>query len=1014
MPTQTILSPGVQINEIDLSLRAVVPNGTNVLVLGFAQQGPIEEVFEIPDIQTFETIYGKPNNAAERYFYYSTRGVLDGGGRPIVSRLPYGDGTGAGSTSDKYSCLAYPVMPIANARAAAIEVAKLTGDNAATYTFSNETSGYIIGAPTWVELTESTYNDVAQNNIQWRDGSGSVGLTAINSNNWFSGGAGELGQAGIIVLNKFKSTFEQKTFEGYVLGLSDSLDANPVSDFTSVKQIKYSSQDVQDTSVLPGDLQTIPASRLNFALSSASTSTEKSISQELETQGENLNLFQGAFIDSISLGVFKLRQSIYTPLATTLDYTIPDSYTGSLNSYRKIQDRNGGTSIGYFLGDVEDNSTYVQVLVNPYISTTGGDWTNSKGLPSKFVQTYHSNSDTETKFTTVTGSNAFVDTLYKGNNPFINSQWGVYDVFQLSSYSANYFDQLPVKQNVPAGGTAYNTAAVGGWLYSAYGSSYPASTTFFSLITAYNDTNYSSPLTAGSNTETAFLALSPSTPLSTAITSISAGLILDYGVWSGEVLALDSLYAIDAANAYTGTTIWGDVSANYFAAAFGNPGTTLWGDLSAVYRALTGMTYTYSVNPPDSSVVSQLSTFGGFLTRTLPVMDSAYSYGVTDINRGGSDLFNSDHAIGNIPGKVDRVFQTIDDVDALRIDLSVEGGLGSIYSQCQTLKLSAYDDTIKFNIGSTTDSSGFYRTNGDLSVDTNLQTTYQGGQSSTYDAQTIKDYYNGVYTKFESFARSIRKDHMFIADPLRPFLIEGANTKILTNKSNTFVQHVYTPLRNLYDLISTSYAAVYANWAKIIDVVDGQPRWVPFSGLLAGMMAADDANFAPWYAPAGFTRGKIPSPLLDLAVSPSQRNRDSVYKIGINPITKFPNDGITVFGQKTQLSTPSAFDRINVRRLFLYLEKLTRSTMKYFVFEPNTVFTRTRVISVLKPQFDIVKDNEGMYDYLIVCDERNNTPEVIDQNQLIVDIYIKPTRAAEFILVNFYATRTDQDFNELI
>ena len=831
MPTQTILSPGVQINEIDLSLRAVVPNGTNVLVLGFAQQGPIEEVFEIPDIQTFETIYGKPNNAAERYFYYSTRGVLDGGGRPVVSRLPYGEGTGQGSTDQAYSCLAYPAMPVSNSQIA------LTSNS--TYTFSQEMSGYVLGAPTWIELTQEQYDRIAQNDISWVDGSGSDNISTVSYNNWFSNGFTDIPKAAIVVLNKFKSTFEQKTFEGYVIGLSDSFDANPLTDFTSLQHIKYSPQDAPDAHVLPQDLYDIPDVRFNFPLTSTAVGGKNSLSQALETQGSNIELFQASFIDSISLGVYKLRQSLYTPEATTLDFTIPDGYTGSLNSYRKVQSSTGGPAVSYFIGDIEDNSTYVQVVVNPFISTQNGDWSNGNGLPNKYVITYHGVDDTIAKFNSVINNKSYENTNLKStNNPFDASVW----------------DQ--------------------------------------------------------------------------------------YG--------------------------------------------------------------------------STSTTFSAFLTAKLPVMDSAYSYGITDINRGGSDLLSSNHVIGNVPGKIDRIFQTIDDVDALRIDLSVEAGLGSIYAQTNTLLLSSYDDSIKFDIGSTSSSTGFYRTNGNLGQDTDLQTNFQGGQSGTYDAQTVKDNYNSVYTLFETFARSIRKDHMFIADPLRAFLIEGSNTKILSNKSNTFVQHVYTPIKNLYDVVSTSYAAVYANWAKVVDLTDGQPRWVPFSGLLAGMMAADDANFAPWYAPAGFTRGKIPSPVLDLAVSPSQRNRDSVYKIGVNPITKFPNDGITVFGQKTQLSTPSAFDRINVRRLFLYLEKITRSTMKYFVFEPNTVFTRTRVVNVLRPQFEIVKNNQGMYDYLIVCDERNNTPEVIDQNQLIVDIYIKPTRAAEFILVNFYATRTDQDFNELI
>jgi len=121
-----------------------------------------------------------------------------------------------------------------------------------------------------------------------------------------------------------------------------------------------------------------------------------------------------------------------------------------------------------------------------------------------------------------------------------------------------------------------------------------------------------------------------------------------------------------------------------------------------------------------------------------------------------------------------------------------------------------------------------------------------------------------------------------------------------------------------------------------------------------------------------------------------------------------------VFGQKTLLKKPSAFDRINVRRLFLNLETATRDTAKFFVFEPNTYFTRTQVINTLSPIFDAAKNTEGVYDYLIVCDERNNTPDIIDNNELKVDIYIKPVRTAEFILVTFYATKTSQSFEELL
>ena len=178
-------------------------------------------------------------------------------------------------------------------------------------------------------------------------------------------------------------------------------------------------------------------------------------------------------------------------------------------------------------------------------------------------------------------------------------------------------------------------------------------------------------------------------------------------------------------------------------------------------------------------------------------------------------------------------------------------------------------------------------------------------------------------------------------------------------------------------------------------------------------MARTDAAAFPWFAPAGFTRGLIQF-ANDLAVNPNQKQRDELYKANINPVANFPSQGQVIFGQKTLSKKPSAFDRINVRRLFLALERPTKKASRFFVFEQNTEFTRQRLINTLTPLFERAKNNEGVYDYLIVCDERNNTPEVIDANELVVDIYIKPVRTAEFILVNFYATRTDANFEEII
>ena len=166
---------------------------------------------------------------------------------------------------------------------------------------------------------------------------------------------------------------------------------------------------------------------------------------------------------------------------------------------------------------------------------------------------------------------------------------------------------------------------------------------------------------------------------------------------------------------------------------------------------------------------------------------------------------------------------------------------------------------------------------------------------------------------------------------------------------------------------------------QINDGFSGEASWVPSSPYAAAAMARTDAVTFPWFAPAGFSRGLI-SFANDIAVNPNQKQRDELYKANINPIAQFPGSGIVIFGQKTLQKKPSAFDRINVRRLFLALERPTKQLARQFVFEQNSVFTRTRLVNALTPVFERAKNNEGLYDYLIVCDERNNTSAVIDAN----------------------------------
>ena len=355
--------------------------------------------------------------------------------------------------------------------------------------------------------------------------------------------------------------------------------------------------------------------------------------------------------------------------------------------------------------------------------------------------------------------------------------------------------------------------------------------------------------------------------------------------------------------------------------------------------------------------------------------------------------------IGNIPGKLDRALDRIRNDRKFDISMIAEAGLGTINAYMDTAGAGAaangFDDT------KTTTKIEALRTSSDLSSD--------GGEARTS--------YMNVFNKFATFAGPAkdggRGDILFIADPIRQLVVTGTNSKVQKDPTKNFYTHIYWSLRHQFELANTSYATVYANWMSVPDNHTGLNVWVPSSGFAAAKMASTDASVGPWGAPAGFNRGVI-TDASDIAVTPNQRQRDDLYTANLNPIANFADQGNVFFGQKTLLRKPSAFDRINVRRTFLYLEKITKKTMQFFLFENNTLFTRTRVVNTLTPFFERVKAADGLYDFMIVCDDRNNTAEVIDQNELIVDIYLKPVRTAEFILVNFYATRTDASFEELI
>ena len=221
------------------------------------------------------------------------------------------------------------------------------------------------------------------------------------------------------------------------------------------------------------------------------------------------------------------------------------------------------------------------------------------------------------------------------------------------------------------------------------------------------------------------------------------------------------------------------------------------------------------------------------------------------------------------------------------------------------------------------------------------------------------------------------------------------------------VDHFKTTLNRF-----SSYIVADSGWKRQYDRYNDVYVNVPLNPDIAGLCARTDNTNDPWFSPAGLNRGAIKN-VVKLLWTPNQTERDELYKNGINPVANLPGNGIVLYGDKTLLAKPSAFDRINVRRLFIVLEKAIATAAKYQLFEFNDVFTRAQFKSIVEPFLRDVRGRRGIFDFRVVCDDSNNTGEVIDRNEFVADIFIKPAKSINFIQLNFIATRTSISFEEV-
>lgn len=248
---------------------------------------------------------------------------------------------------------------------------------------------------------------------------------------------------------------------------------------------------------------------------------------------------------------------------------------------------------------------------------------------------------------------------------------------------------------------------------------------------------------------------------------------------------------------------------------------------------------------------------------------------------------------------------------------------------------------------------------------------------------------------------SARKDCVAFISPPQSGIVGGATPDTaITTWTTTLAR-------------TSTYAVADCGWKYQFDKYNNVYRWMPLNADIAGLCVRTDQTNDPWFSPAGVNRGAIKN-VVKLAWNPTQSQRDAIYSVGVNPVISLPGQGTILYGDKTLTTQPSAFSRINVRRLFIVMEKAITTASKFSLFEMNDEFTRAQFIALVEPFLRDVKGRRGIYDYRVVCDTTNNTTQVIDNNQFIGDIYIKPARSINYIQLNFVAARTGVNFNEIV
>ena len=424
-------------------------------------------------------------------------------------------------------------------------------------------------------------------------------------------------------------------------------------------------------------------------------------------------------------------------------------------------------------------------------------------------------------------------------------------------------------------------------------------------------------------------------------------------------------------------------------------------------KVLRHWEFYFNFSQPPTTTDDTLAAGGSLDEMHIAVIDEDGSITGTageilETFEGVSQAFNAKDASGNSNYYADVIYRNsqyiywIDHISTLsdgltKVGTTFDNTVGDAFVVSNTSLVSGTDDFVATNAEIAT---AYEKFNDKENVDLSLLICGPSQTSADATGDTKATAVMDIATA--------RKDCVAFISPARADVVGVANAITQTQNVVGFAD----------GLPSTSYAVIDSGYKYMYDRYNDVYRFVPLNGDIAGLCARTDNIADPWFSPGGFNRGQIRG-AVKLAFNPNQTQRDELYKARINPVTSFPGQGTVLFGDKTAQSKPSAFDRINVRRLFIVLEKAISTAAKFQLFEFNDEFTRAQFRNLTEPFLRDVQGRRGITDFSVVCDDSNNTGDVIDRNEFRADIFIKPARSINFIQLNFIATRTGVAFSEV-